>query len=257
MSDMENIIVRNDGAVSEITINRPEALNALSIAVLTELRESFDNLPPETRVVILTGSGEKSFVAGADIREMRDLSAAGARKLARLGHVTFSEIERCRRVVIAAVNGYALGGGCELAMACDIRLASSNAKFGQLEVGLGISPGFGGTKRLPRLVGKGYAKQMIFTGEMIDAAEALRTGLVNQVCEPAELMPASRALAKKIISNSFSAILASKEAIDNGINMDDESAFRFEAEIFGMCFSDDDQREGMDAFLNKRPPCFK
>jgi enoyl-CoA hydratase len=257
MSDMENIIVRNDGAVSEITINRPQALNALNIAALTELRESFGNLPQETRVVILTGSGEKSFVAGADIREMKDLSAARARELARLGQTTFSEIERGRHVVIAAVNGYALGGGCELAMACDIRLASSNAKFGQLEVGLGIAPGFGGSQRLPRLVGKGYAKQMIFTGEMIDAAEALRIGLVNQVCEPAELMQASRALAGKIISKSFSAVLAAKEAIDNGLNMDDESAFRFEAEIFGMCFSEDDQREGMDAFLNKRQPGFK
>ncbi|MDR1021393.1 MAG: enoyl-CoA hydratase/isomerase family protein [Synergistaceae bacterium] len=254
---MENIIVRNDGAVSEITINRPQALNALNIAALTELRESFGNLPQETRVVILTGSGEKSFVAGADIREMKDLSAARARELARLGQTTFSEIERGRHVVIAAVNGYALGGGCELAMACDIRLASSNAKFGQLEVGLGIAPGFGGSQRLPRLVGKGYAKQMIFTGEMIDAAEALRIGLVNQVCEPAELMQASRALAGKIISKSFSAVLAAKEAIDNGLNMDDESAFRFEAEIFGMCFSEDDQREGMDAFLNKRQPGFK
>jgi enoyl-CoA hydratase len=254
---MENIIVQHSGAVCELTINRPKSLNALNSATLRELAEAFDSLGEEVRVVILTGGGEKAFVAGADIAEMRALSPEEGRNFARRAQELFSNIEKSPRIVIAAVNGYALGGGCELAMACDIRFASSAAKFGQPEVGLGITPGFGGTQRLPRLVGKGRAKEIIFSGDMIDAMEALRIGLVNRVLEPAELMNASRELAQKILSKSFRAVTAAKRAIDSGLNMDDESAFLYEAELFGACFATDDQSEGMDAFLNKRKPDFR
>ncbi|MDR1514710.1 MAG: enoyl-CoA hydratase/isomerase family protein [Synergistaceae bacterium] len=250
------MIVESKGAVREITINRPKALNALNSATLRELEEAFRGMASDARVVIITGSGEKAFVAGADISEMADCDAAQGREFARLGQSVFSKIEKCPQIVIAAVNGFALGGGCELALSCDIRLASFNAKFAQPEVGLGITPGFGGTQRLPRLIGKGPAKEMIFTCEMIDAHEAFRIGLVNKIFEQADLMNEARKLAEKILSKSFRAVSMSKLAINAGLNMDDESAFLYEAEIFGMCFSAQDQKEGMKAFLNKKPPKF-
>jgi enoyl-CoA hydratase len=253
----KNLLVEKKGAVCEITINRPKFLNALNTATLLELGEAFAGVVCDSRIVIITGSGEKAFVAGADIGEMRDFDPAQGREFARLGQRLFSNIEKCPQVVICAVNGYALGGGCELTLACDIRLASTNAKFAQPEVGLGIATGFGASQRLARLVGKGLAKEIIFTADMIDAQEAYRIGLVNKVCEPSELMNAARELALKIQSRSYDAVRAAKGAINAGLNMDDESAFSYEAEVFGMCFATQDQKEGMDAFINKRKPNFR
>ncbi|NRW83455.1 enoyl-CoA hydratase [Clostridium beijerinckii] len=188
---------------------------------------------------------------------MKSKSAIEGREMAKLAQKVFSNIENMPQVVIAAVNGYALGGGCELSMACDIRLASTNAKFGQPEVGLGIIPGFAGTQRLPRLVGKGIAKELIFTTDMIDAKEAYRIGLVNKVYEPEELMEKTIELAKKIMKKGLFAVSLAKSAINNGLNMDTESAYAFEADLFGLCFSTDDQTEGMSAFIEKRKALFK
>ncbi len=207
--------------------------------------------------VIITGAGEKSFVAGADITEMKEKTAIEGREMAMLAQKVFSNIENMPQVVIAAVNGYALGGGCELSMACDIRLASSNAKFGQPEVGLGIIPGFAGTQRLPRLVGKGIAKELIFTTDMIDANEAYRIGLVNKIYEKDELMGKAMELANKIMQKGMYAVSLAKSSINNGLNMDTESAYAFEANLFGLCFSTEDQTEGMTAFVEKRKSSFK
>jgi len=255
---MENVMVDIKGPLAEVTITRPKALNALNCSMLKELKSVFTGFAEnaQVKVVLITGSGNKAFVAGADIAEMKDYDVLQARAFGRLGQSVFSLIEKAPQVVIAAVNGYALGGGCELAMACDIRIASTKAKFGQPEVSLGVIPGFGGTQRLPRLVGKGRAKEIIFSGNMIDAAEAHRIGLVNRVCEPEKLMDEARALAADILLRSQSAVALAKQAINTGLNMDDESAFYFESELWGACFSTEDQKEGMDAFLNKRSPEF-
>jgi len=256
---MENVVVEINGPLAEVIITRPKALNALNYATLEELKSVFSGFAEnsEVKVVIITGSGEKAFVAGADIAEMKDYNVLQARTFGRLGQTVFSLIEKAPQVVIAAVNGYALGGGCELAMACDMRLASTKAKFGQPEVSLGVIPGFGGTQRLPRLVGKGRAKEIIFSGNMIDANEACRIGLVNRVCEPEQLMDEARALAADILLRSQTAVAFAKQAINTGGNMDDESAFFYESELWGACFSTEDQQEGMDAFLNKRRPEFE
>lgn len=254
---MENVLVERDGGIATITVNRPKALNALNTQTLDELKEAFTTLDEDVRVVILTGAGEKSFVAGADIVEMSKLDALQGREHARKGHELCSLIEKSPRVVIGAINGFALGGGNELAMACDIRIGSTKAKFGQPEVGLGIPPGFGGTQRLPRLVGKSIAKEIIFTGDMIDAQEAYRIGLINKVCEPDKLMARAKEMAEKILTRSFNAVKVAKRGIDNGMNMDDESAFFYEAELFGICFATEDQKEGMSAFIEKREPNFK
>jgi len=256
---MENINYIVKGPLAEVTINRPQALNALNYETLKEMETLFKELAEnsEIRVVIITGQGEKAFVAGADISQMRDMNAIEGRKFARLGQKVFSLIENMPQVVIAAINGFALGGGCELAMACDIRLASSKAKFGQPEVNLGITPGFAGTQRLPRLVGKAIAKVLIFTGDMIDAYEAYRIGLVNKIYEPEALKEKAREMAAKIISRGPCAVSLAKAAINNGLNMDDESAYCYEAEVFGLCFATKDQQEGMSAFLQKRNPEFK
>lgn len=256
---MENIILKVDGRVAQISLNRPKALNALNSKTLKELKGVLDNISedPEVRVVIITGSGEKAFVAGADISEMRDKNPIEARSFARLGQKVFSAIENMPQVVIAAVNGFALGGGCELALACDLRIVSTKAKFGQPEVTLGIIPGFAGTQRLPRLIGKGLAKELIFTGDMIDAEEAYRIGLVNKVFEPEELLTKAWEMALKIAGKGSIAISLAKSAINNGLNMDDESAYNYEAEVFGLCFATQDQKEGMSAFLEKRKPEFK
>jgi len=255
---MENVILKIEGAIAEITINRPKALNALNTQTLKELGAVIDELAEkqEIRVIILTGAGEKAFVAGADIAEMQNKTPIEARNFARLGQKIFSAIENMPQVVIAAVNGFALGGGCELAMACDIRLASTKAKFGQPEVSLGIIPGFAGTQRLPRLIGKGLAKELIYTGDMIDAQEAYRIGLVNKVYEPEDLLNKAREMAHKIISRGPNAVSFAKLAINTGLNMDDESAYKYEAEVFGLCFTTEEQKEGMTAFLEKRKPEF-
>jgi len=256
---MENITLKLEGSLAEVTINRPKALNALNAVTLKELGLVINDLAEnqDIRVVIITGSGEKAFVAGADISEMQDKNAFEGRNFARMGQKVFSAIENMPQVVIAAVNGFALGGGCELAMACDIRLASTKAKFGQPEVTLGIMPGFAGTQRLPRLIGKGLAKELIYTGDMIDAAEAYRIGLVNKVYEPEVLLDKAREMAAKIASRGPYAVSLAKSAINTGMNMDDESAYSYEAEVFGLCFTTEDQKEGMAAFLEKRKPEFK
>lgn len=256
---MENIKVKEENGISVICIDRPKSLNALNTQTLKELGQIINDISERKDIytVIITGSGEKAFVAGADITEMKSKSAIEGREMAKLAQKIFSNIENMPQVVIAAVNGYALGGGCELSMACDIRLASTKARFGQPEVGLGIIPGFAGTQRLPRLVGKGIAKELIFTTDMIDAKEAYRIGLVNKVYEPEELMEKTIELAQKIMKKGLFAVSLAKSAINNGLNMDTESAYAFEADLFGLCFSTDDQTEGMSAFIEKRKALFK
>jgi enoyl-CoA hydratase len=255
--EFKNLKVEMKGPVAVVTLNRPP-MNALSTEMLKEIKSAFHWLKSnkEAKVVVLTGEG-KAFVAGADIAEMKDMDALRGREYGALGQKVFSHVESLPQPVIAAVNGFALGGGCELAMACDIRIASEKAKFGQPEVGLGVTPGFGGTQRLPRLVGRGKAKELIFTGDMIDAAEALRIGLVNKVAKPEELMAESMKLAELIASKGQIAVRLSKKAVNSGVEVDLKSACDIEAEIFGICFSTADQKEGMAAFLEKRKANFQ
>ena len=253
-----NLLIEITDGTAIVTINRPSALNALTVEVLEELGAAFAELTQDVSVacVILTGSGAKAFVAGADIAAMQSLDAVSAGSFARLGHDVFNVIENFPKPVIAAVNGFALGGGCELAMACDIRIAAENARFGQPEVNLGVIPGFGGTLRLARLVGKGRAKELIFTGDMINAQEAYRIGLANKVVAAEELLATARDMATKIASKAPVAVRFAKEAIDNGLEMDLDRAGRFESNLFGICFATADQKEGMQAFLDKRPAKF-
>lgn len=250
----ENVLYSAENGIATVTINRPKALNALNQATVTELKDVFGKIAVDKsiRAVIITGAGEKSFVAGADITEMATKNAAEGRDWGAYGQSLMTEIENLPQPVIAAVNGFALGGGCELSCACDIRLAAENAKFGQPEVGLGITPGFGGTQRLTRVVGRGYAKQLIYTADMIDAEKAKEIGLVNEVYPKAELMDAAKKLAEKIAGNAPVAVQLSKAAINRGINCDVITGIAYEAEVFGLCFSTADQKEGMDAFVNKR-----
>ncbi len=257
--EFKNLLMTSDNGIVTVTLNRPKALNALNRATLGELQQLFADLERDTEVkaIIVTGAGEKAFVAGADIAEMEQMTALEARDFARFGQQVFAAIENCSKPVIAAVNGFALGGGCELAMACDIRLASEKAKFGQPEVNLGIIPGFAGTQRLSRLIGKGRAKELIFTGDMVDAAEALRLGLANKVVAPEELLEAARNLAQKIAAKGPVAIRFGKEAINKGFDMDLDKGSAYEAELFALCFAGEDQKEGMLAFLEKRPANFK
>jgi len=253
-----NLLIDITGGIAQVTINRPAALNALNVDVLKELAAAFAQLQEDESVacVILTGSGTKAFVAGADIAAMQPLNALQAAHFAKLGHDVLNRIEKFPKPVIAAVNGFALGGGCELAMACDIRIASENARFGQPEVNLGVIPGFGGTLRLARLVGKGRAKELIFTGDMINAEEAYRIGLANKVVALDELLAEANTMAAKIASKGPVAVRFAKEAVDNGLEMDLDRAGRFEADLFGLCFASADQKEGMQAFLDKRPAKF-
>ena len=253
-----NLLYVTGNGIGLITLNRPQALNALNAEMLTELNGLLDSiaLDPGVKVVIVTGSGDKSFVAGADIAEMRAMSAMEGRNFGKFGQSVFAKLENLPQPVIAAVNGFALGGGCELALACDIRLASEKARFGQPEVGLGIIPGFGGTQRLPRLIGKGRAKELLYTGDVIDAQEAYRLGLVNKVAAPAELLSAARALAEKIISRAEVAVKLCKAAVNQGLEVDLASGAAYEAEAFGLCFATADQTEGMSAFIEKRKPGF-
>lgn len=253
-----NIILEKENNIALIKINRPKALNALNSETLKELENIIDELNKDesVRVLILTGEG-KAFVAGADISEMRSLNAIEAREFGQLGNKVFRKLELIDKPTIVAINGFALGGGCELAMAGDIRIASAKAKFGQPEVGLGIIPGFGGTQRLSRIVGIGMAKQLIFTGELIDANEALRIGLVNKIVEGEELLDAAKSMAEKIVSNAPVALKLAKASINKGLQTDIDTALSYEAEAFGLCFSTEDQKEGMSAFLEKRDKCFK
>ena len=239
-------------AIGIITINRPEALNALNSQVLDDLNEVFDNVDLNTvRALVLTGAGEKSFVAGADIGEMSTLTKAEGEAFGKKGNDVFRKIETFPIPVIAAVNGFALGGGCEISMSCDIRICSENAMFGQPEVGLGITPGFGGTQRLARLVGAGIAKQLVYTARNIKADEAYRIGLVNAVYTQEELMPAAKKLAATIAKNAPIAVRNCKKAINDGLNTDIDNAIVIEEKLFGDCFETEDQKAAMANFLEK------
>lgn len=250
--DMEFILYEVKGAVGTITINREKALNALNSKVLDELSVTLDAVDLEnTRCLILTGAGEKSFVAGADIGEMSTLTKAEGEAFGKKGNDVFRKLENFPIPVIAAVNGFALGGGCEIAMSCDIRICSENAVFGQPEVGLGITPGFGGTQRLARLVSPGMAKQMIYTARNIKADEAYRIGLVNAVYPQEELIPAAEKMAAGIAKNAPIAVRNCKKAINDGLQVDMDQAIVIEEKLFGDCFETEDQRYGMAFFLDK------
>lgn len=241
-----------------ITIDRPEALNAISMTVLKELHSVFEqvNDDPEVKVAILTGNG-KAFVAGADIAQMSQLTGVEGHDMIKYGAGVMDLIEAIDKPVIAAVNGFALGGGCELAMACDIRIASEKAKFGQPEVGLGITPGFSGTQRLPRRVGAAMAKELIFSGKMISAVEAERIGLANHVYPADELMDKAMEMAEAFAKNAQIAVRYSKACIDRGMETGIDEGIAMENELFAMCFATGDQKEGMKAFLEKRPASFE
>lgn len=258
METYRYLLLEIEDGIATLTINRPQALNAMNRALLEEMGAALDALQedPAVRVVLLTGAGEKAFVAGADIGAMVELTPLEARELALLGQRTLAAIEASPLPVIAVVNGFALGGGCELAMACDLRLAADTARLGQPEINLGIMPGFAGSQRLPRLVGKGRALELLLSGEMVDAAEAWRIGLVNRVLPAAELMPEAKRFARLLAGKGRTALRLCKEAVQQGLEMDQARAAAYEAELFGLCFADPDQREGMSAFLEKRPPRF-
>lgn len=250
---MEFITYEAEGAVGVITINRPKALNALNSAVLEELDAALDAVDLNVvRALVLTGAGDKSFVAGADIAEMSTLTKAEGEAFGKKGNDVFRKLETFPLPVIAAVNGFALGGGCELSMSCDIRICSDNAVFGQPEVGLGITPGFGGTQRLARIAGVGMAKQMIYTARNIKADEALRIGLVNAVYTQEELLEAAKKMAAGIAKNAPIAVRNCKKAINDGLDLDMDQAIVVEEKLFGDCFETHDQKEGMSAFLEKR-----
>lgn len=249
---MEFITYEQEGQVGIVTINRPKALNALNSQVLEEIEATFKEIDTDTvRAVILTGAGEKSFVAGADIGEMSTLTKAEGEAFGKKGNDVFRMIETFPIPVIAAVNGFALGGGCEISMSCDIRICSENAVFGQPEVGLGITPGFGGTQRLARLVGPGMAKQMIYTARNIKADEAYRIGLVNAVYPQEELMAAAKKMAAGIAKNAPIAVRACKKAINDGLEVNMDDAIVIEEKLFGSCFESEDQKYGMAFFLDK------
>ena len=254
--DYEFLKIERQDGITVMKISAPKSLNALNSTILKEIDSFVSGLDNTTRVLIITGDGEKSFVAGADISEMAHLNEPQGFEFGRLGAQVFRKIETLPIPVIAAVNGFALGGGCELAMACDIRIASVKAKFGQPEVGLGIIPGFSGTYRLPKLIGQGYAKEMIYTGKVIRADEALRIGLVNAIYEPEELMPKALEMATMMLKNAPVAIRLAKQSINEGYDLDADGAIALENKLFGQCFATKDQKEGMDAFLNKRKADF-
>jgi enoyl-CoA hydratase len=252
------IQLEKQGSVAVLRIDRPEAMNSLNAQVLSELNAGLDAVEsdPEIKAIIITGEG-KAFVAGADIAFMHGLDEESGYDFGRLGQQVFRRIETMEKPVIAAVNGFALGGGCELAMACDIRIASDRAKFGQPEVGLGIIPGYSGTQRLPRLVGKGKAMELILTGNIITAETAGSIGLVDQVVPQESLMDEALAMARKIAGNGPVAVAYAKKAIQQGTELSDmDEAILLEADYFGKCFSTSDQKEGMAAFLEKRKPQF-
>ena len=252
---MEFVKLDQNGHVLIITINRPDALNALNLKVLAELEEAIGSINrDQVRCIIVTGAGTKAFVAGADIAQMQKLTKKEGKEFSQFGNMVFRALEMLPVPVIAAVNGFALGGGYELALACDIRIASENAVFGQPEVSLGICAGFGGTQRLPRLIGEGHAKQLLYSAARIKAQEALEIGLVNQVCPQEELMDKALALANAIAANAPIAVRATKMAINQGLSMDIDAGLALESEQFSSCFESRDQIEGMIAMLEKRKP---
>jgi len=259
MMRYEHVLIETDTAgVALVTINRPEKLNALSAAVIAELRDIFEHIQSDSavRASILTGAGEKAFVAGADIKELAALSPIEMREAARRGQETFRLIETSSKPSVAAINGFALGGGLELAMACTVRFASENARLGQPEVKLGLIPGYGGSQRLPRLVGRGRALELLLAGDPIPATEAHRIGLVNAVVPQAELLDYSRAWLAKVLANAPVAVALAMETVDAGLEIGLEEGLRMEAAAFGLCAATGDCREGTRAFLEKRKPAF-
>jgi len=257
--EYKNISLSFEGEIGILVINRPKSLNSLNIETLKEIQMGVQEVKehPEVKVLILTGAGEKAFVAGADITEMKEMNSLQAVQFSRLGHLTLRMIQDLDRPVIAAVNGFALGGGTEIALACDFIYASENAKFGLPEVTLGIFPGFAGTQRLPRLIGKGKAKELILTGKMISAQEAFQMGMVNRVFPQASLMEEAKKVAAQIAANGAVGVRLAKMVMDAGFNMDLEKACSLESYTFGIGFSTEDQKEGMTAFVEKRKPNFK
>ena len=255
----ENILVEKKNSIAYITVNRPKVLNALNMATMEDLRSAFHAIKNDEaiRVVIFTGAGEKAFIAGADIGELAKHDAVSGKEYTHRGQSVLNLIENLGKPVIACINGFALGGGCEIAMACTMRLASENAKLGQPEVKLGIIPGYGGTQRLPRLVGKGLAMQHVLTGEMITAQEAYRIGLVNEVTAAAELIPRAEAIAAKIIANAPLAVQYAMEAVNKGMETTLAEGLYLEAVLFAVACSSEDKKEGTAAFLEKRAPGFK
>jgi enoyl-CoA hydratase len=259
MMQYEHVLFETDTAgIALVTINRPDKLNALSEAVIAELRDVFERIQmePAIRATVLTGAGEKAFVAGADIKELAAHSPLEMREAARRGQQTFRLLETSSKPSVAAINGYALGGGLELAMACTVRFASENARMGQPEVKLGLIPGYGGSQRLPRLVGRGRALELLLAGEPITAAEAHRIGLVNAVVSSPELLSYSRAWLGKVLGNAPLAVALAMEAVDIGLDAGLEEGLRLEAASFGLCAATEDCREGTRAFLEKRKPAF-
>jgi len=256
---LENVLCEKRGAIAYVTVNRPKVLNALNHQTWADLRTAFEEVrdDAEARGVILTGAGEKAFIAGADISELAHVTAVEAERSSSFGQAVLNLIENLGKPVIAAVNGFALGGGCETAMACTIRVAAENAKFGQPEVKLGLLPGGGGTQRLPRLVGKGRALQLILSGETINATEAHRIGLVNEVVPATDLIPRAEAILKQIFANAPIAVKYSLEAVNKGLETSQAEGLALEASFFGICAATEDKKEGTSAFLEKRPAQFQ
>jgi enoyl-CoA hydratase/carnithine racemase len=256
---LANVLYEKKGAIAYVTVNRPKVLNALNTPTWKDLRTAFEEARDDAAVrgVILTGAGDKAFIAGADIGELAHATAIDAERSSRFGQGVLDLIENLGKPVIAAVNGFALGGGCETAMACTIRIAAEHAKFGQPEVALGLLPGGGGTQRLPRLVGKGRALQLILSGEMISAQEAHRIGLVNEIVAAADLVTRAEAILNKIASNAPVAVKFSLEAVNKGLETSQGEGLLLEASYFGLCAGTEDKKEGTSAFLEKRPPQFR
>ena len=256
---LETVLYEKKGAIAYVTVNRPKVLNALNHQTWADLRTAFEEAQgdAEVRGVILSGTGDKAFIAGADISELAHITAVDAERSSSFGQAVLNLIENLGKPVIAAINGFALGGGCETAMACTIRIAAENAKFGQPEVKLGLLPGGGGTQRLPRLVGKGVALQLILTAEIINATEAHRIGLVNEVVPVADLIPRAEAILKQIFSNAPIAIKYSLEAVNKGLETSQAEGLALEASFFGLCAATEDKKEGTTAFLEKRAARFQ
>ena len=256
--NLTNVLYETKGAIAYVTVNRPKVLNALNTPTWVDLRQAFEHARDDAAVrgVILTGTGDKAFIAGADISELAHVTAVEAEQSSRFGQEVLDLIENLGKPVIAAVNGFALGGGCETAMACTMRIAVEAAKFGQPEVALGLIPGGGGTQRLPRLVGKGRALQIILSGDMINAQEAYRIGLVNEIAPAADLIARAEAILNKIASNAPIAVSYALEATNRGMEASQSEGLRLEASYFGLCAATDDKREGASAFLEKRAPQF-
>ncbi|KAF0108086.1 MAG: Enoyl-CoA hydratase/isomerase [Anaerolineaceae bacterium] len=257
--ELKNLLIETTDGIAVVTINRPQSLNALNSDVVAELDSALHALEADAgvKVVVITGAGEKAFVAGGDIKEMLDMDPAAGRAFAQRGQQMIRAIEQMKKPVIAAVNGYALGGGLELALACDFIYASEKAKLGLPEVTLGIMPGFGGTQNLPRLIGPNRAKEMIFSGKQLTAGQAREWGLVNEVAPAEELMARVMEIAKRIAANGALGVSAAKDAVSHGLDMAKEDGLRYEGAVFGLLFNSEDQKEGMRAFVEKRPAEFK